>query len=119
MQCAEGVLCSCSMAGAVPGQEGHSGRQLLSAARMLALQQTERLEALSEHSGYLESLLQEDAELQNEHYTDRCAFCHLVFPCRRFRLSVSSCATGMPDVDRGLFLTKTIPPLQPPQSFNT
>jgi len=38
---------------------------------MLALQQTERLEALSEEKEYSESLLHEDAELQNEHYTDR------------------------------------------------
>ena len=68
------------MGGAVESQEKHSGRQLLSAARMLALQQTERLEALSERGEYFESLLQEDAELQNEHYTDRCPFCHLVCP---------------------------------------
>ena len=38
---------------------------------MLALQQTERLEALSEQKEYSESLLHEQAELQNEHYTDR------------------------------------------------
>lgn len=40
-------------------------------ARMLTLQQTERLEALSEQRDYCESLLHEEAELQNEHYTDR------------------------------------------------
>ena len=40
-------------------------------ARTLALQQTERLEALSEQREYCESLLHEEAELQNEHYTDR------------------------------------------------
>ena len=40
-------------------------------ARMLVLQQTERLEALSEQREYCESLLHEEAELQNEHYTDR------------------------------------------------
>ncbi len=40
-------------------------------ARTLTLQQTERLEALSEQRDYCESLLHEEAELQNEHYTDR------------------------------------------------
>ena len=39
---------------------------------MLALQQTERLEALSEQKEYSESLLDEGADLENEHYTDRC-----------------------------------------------
>ena len=39
---------------------------------MLALQQTERLEALSEQKDYSESLLDEGADLENEHYTDRC-----------------------------------------------
>ena len=39
---------------------------------MLALQQTERLEALSEQKGYSESLLDEGADLENEHCTDRC-----------------------------------------------
>ena len=38
---------------------------------MTALQQTERLEALSEQE-YSESLLDEGADLENEHYTDRC-----------------------------------------------
>ena len=52
-----------------PGER--SGRELLSIARLLALQQTERLEALSEQRDYSESLLHEVAELHNEHYTDR------------------------------------------------
>ena len=39
---------------------------------MLALQQTERLEALSKQKEYSESLLDEGADLENEHYTDRC-----------------------------------------------
>ena len=39
---------------------------------MLALQQTERLESLSEQKEYSESLLDEGAALENEHYTDRC-----------------------------------------------
>lgn len=55
---------------------------------MLALQQTQRLEALSERGGYFESLLQEDAELQNEHYTDRCPFCHLGCPWLHLKLSM-------------------------------
>ena len=84
---AERIFCSCSTGGAVQ-RERQPGRQLLSAARMLALQQTERLEALSEQGGYLESLLQEDAELQNEHYTDRYPFCHLVCPWRHLKLSM-------------------------------
>lgn len=58
----------------------HPGKELLSAARMLALQQTERLEAMSEERDYCESLLHEAAELQNEHYTDRWAH-HCCSPC--------------------------------------
>ncbi|CAK0784852.1 hypothetical protein CVIRNUC_008057 [Coccomyxa viridis] len=53
-------------------QRSHAARELLSRARVLALQQTERLEALSEQKGYSESLLDEGADLENEHYTDRC-----------------------------------------------
>ena len=101
----ERIFCSYSMGRAVQ-KERHSGRQLLSAARMLALQQTERLEALSEQCGYLESLLQEDAELQNEHYTDRCPFCHLVCPGRHLKLSMFLCVTGVSDVVVTLCLPK-------------
>ena len=53
-------------------QRSHAARELLSRARVLALQQTERLEALSEQKEYSESLLDEGADLENEHYTDRC-----------------------------------------------
>ena len=47
---------------------------------MLALQQTERLEALSEQKSYSESLLDEEADLENEHYTDRHAATSLQWP---------------------------------------
>ena len=62
----------CSRGRPDANQPSHAARELLSRARVLALQQTERLESLSEQKEYSESLLDEGAALENEHYTDRC-----------------------------------------------